>query len=91
MDMQNISVKKLLKVPKFKYFRDNKMIAEQWREILGDTEPLHDYEPADEIAVKIKVRYNDIYFNKVMEVGEVAYMPKDRAKSIIEADYGEEV
>ena len=91
MDMQNISVKKLLKVPKFKYFRDNKMIAEQWREILGDTEPLHDYEPDDEVAVKIKVRYNDIYFNKVMEVGEVVYMPKDRAKYIIEADYGEEV
>ena len=91
MDMQNISVKKLLKIPKFKYFRDNKMIIEQWREVLGDTEPLHDYQPGDEVAVRIKVRYNDIYFKRVMEVGEVVYMPKDRAENIIGAAYGEEV
>ena len=90
-DMQNIDVNKLLKVPKVRYKYDNESLIEDWRNILGDTTPLHDYKPEEEVVVKIITQYRDMEIGRVVKVGEIISMPKNRAMTVCDAGYGMEV
>ena len=60
-DMQNIDVQKFLKIPKVKYNDHKEDIISQWREVLGNTTPKHDYNYDDAYEQIICThRYRDV-------------------------------
>lgn len=69
----------LLNVPVFAYVYDNKSIAEKWREILGDSQPLHDYLPPKTKTVKVLKDYFDIGLNQNLKQNDVVEMDIERA------------
>lgn len=85
----DFDVKKLLTVPKFTYNYDNKPIIKQWREILGNTKPKHDYKPDETHRwVEVTTTYKDLFFNKSFEAGDIVRMPKARADMVVNKGYG---
>lgn len=72
-EVEGFDVKKILKIPKFEYKHDNEGIIKQWRKLLGDTTPKHDYEPQKEVEVEVIVHYRDIQLDQDMQ-------PKTRCK-----------
>jgi len=85
----DFDVKELLNVPKFTYTFDNKPIIDQWRELLGNTTPKHDYKPDDAYKwVEVTTMYTDVYFNKTFHTGDVIRMPRNRADMVIGKGYG---
>lgn len=63
----------------FKY--DNERRVDQWRKILGDTVPTHDYH-YEETKVKVVIEYFDMEFNHLMKKDEVITVSKERAKEL---------
>lgn len=88
-EVDGFDVKKLLDIPKFKYKHDNKSIIKQWRDILGDSQPLHDYDPSAPVYVRVTKKYHDIILNKDVVPGEVFYMDRCRAELIESRGYVE--
>ena len=76
----DFDVTKLLDIPKFEYTYDNEPIIEQWRDILGHTKPLHDYQPDQYQDVEILVSYFDVALHKQLEVGAHELMTMDRVE-----------
>lgn len=66
-DVDGFDVKKILKVPRFEYRHDNDKIINQWREILGDSKPKHDYQPQKEVEVEVMIHYKDLQRNEDMQ------------------------
>lgn len=88
LDM-DFDVKKLKKVPTFKYTYNNGVIVSQWKRILGNTKPEHTYKPQPMKLVKVIKLYKDIRLNRILKTGEKLMMPEDRAKSCAEAGFVE--
>ena len=88
-DINSFDCKKLLKVPQFKYVRDNGRIVKQWRELLGNTKPKHDYIPAKMVAVKVIKTYKDVVLDQILTKGTYVQMPRDRALTVQQAGYGQ--
>ena len=85
----DFDVKKLLKVPKdFEYKHDNKEIIAKWRSILGNKKPKHDYKPPEYVSIRSTRDYKDVMLNRLVKRGEVIKVSKDRAETLIKADYG---
>ena len=76
-------VKKLLKVPKFKYEYDNKSIVDKWTKILGKTKPTHWYEPENIIEVEVIRKYDDLLFNRTMRPGERFKVFESRGQQLV--------
>lgn len=88
LDM-NFDVKKLKKVPTFKYSYNNGVLVSQWKRILGNTKPEHTYKPECMKLVKVVKTYRDIRLNRILKTGERLMMPEDRARSCAEAEFVE--
>ena len=76
----DFDVRKLLDVPEFEFTYDNGPIIKQWRELLGNKKPKHDYKPDDMVMVTICSPYTDIELGRVMDPGEQLMMKVSRAK-----------
>lgn len=87
-DVDGFDIHKLLNVPSFEYKRDNGKVVKQWRKLLGNTKPTHAYKPEDKVPVTITYAYKDLILNRVLDVGEVVYMQRQRAKAVQEVGYG---
>lgn len=75
-------VKKLLKVPRFKYDYDNDSIVDQWRGVLGNTTPLHDYVPGVEVRVRILKEFRDAYSQELLTPGKTIIVNIERAEEM---------
>ena len=84
-------VKKLLKVPKFKFKYDNSEIINQWREILGDTKPEKTYKPQKLVLIKCIQKYHDNEVGRLIKPGEILRVSEQRAAKICGAGYGRRV
>ena len=84
-DME-FDVKKLLKVPRFKYESDNGPIMEAWKRILDHEEPA-----PDRIALRVVMPYIDTVLDRQVNAGEVISVTEDRAKVIEGAGFGKRV
>lgn len=70
----DFNVNKLRRIPSpFSYVYNNKEIIEQWRELLGNSKPKHNYKPEDVVLVEVVQKYDDIMLQRTM-------MPGDRFK-----------
>lgn len=75
----DFDVHKLLDVPVFEYTYDNDRIIKQWRKLLGNKKPLHNYNPSELITVRVNTTYSDIVLNQMLHPGDVIQMTRDRA------------
>lgn len=87
-EMESFDCKKLLDIPTFEYRSDNARIMKQWRKLLGNTKPKHDYNPSDKVSLEVTRKYRDMQLNRVLDVGERIMVSKCRAESIQSAGYG---
>jgi len=83
----DFDVTKLLDVPKVKYDYDNEGLIRQWRDILGNTKPRHDYVPGKLIMTKVIGEYYDMMLQRDMRKGEQVLMTAERAEQVREAGY----
>lgn len=66
-------VRKLLDIPTFTYNKTNTASIKQWKSLLGNTKPKHDYKPDDKsILVKIINSYYDMNLSRTLKQEEVA-------------------
>lgn len=83
----NFDVHCLLNVPRFEYKYDNDKIREQWERIFkGYAKP----KKKKGMQIRVIMTYNDIFFGRMMQPGEIVTMSLDRAKIIIDHGYGTE-
>lgn len=78
----DFDVTKLLNIPRYMYIYENEKIRQQWIKILGDTEPLHDYNPGQMVEVEVLEGFNDIQLKRFLNKGERLLMTKERANEI---------
>ena len=87
-DVKEFDPTKLLGKPKVKWYYKNTPQVDKWCELLGDTTPLGNYNPSDQIMVRITQRFSDMYYHREMMPGELIAMPPFRAEKVINAGYG---
>lgn len=80
----DFDVTELLNIPRFTFNYDNEAIRQQWIEILGDSKPLHDYDPDSLVEVEILKDFNDTELKTMLHEGEKRIMTKQRAQQILE-------
>lgn len=78
-EVDGFDVKKILKIPKFKYTHDNASIIQQWRDLLGDTKPTGKYKPKTEVRVEVIMEYRDLQREELMHPGFQCKMKYARA------------
>ena len=78
----DFDVNKLLDIPRFTYEYEDEEIRQQWIKILGDTEPLHDYNPGQMVEVEVLEGFNDMELKRFLNKGEKRIMTKERADEI---------
>lgn len=79
----DFDVRKLLKVPVFRYGYDNKSIVQKWRRILGPSHPTHSYIPEKIVRVEVIQKYDDMLFNRTMHPGERFKVFEKRGSSLV--------
>ena len=74
------------KIPKVKYKYDNESRISQWRELLGDTIPKHDYVYNGNESVRIQciVRYYSLVLKREVAIGEQLTTTLERAETLID-------
>lgn len=87
-DITGFECKKLLNIPQFTYVRDNEKIVKQWRKLLGNSKPKHDYRPAEAVTVRVIKTYKDIALDRVLVEGTHIKMSRERAITVQKAGYG---
>ena len=89
-DVEGVDVEKIYhnRLKGFKYTYDNASRVRQWRGLLGDTTPLHTYNPDDLSKVRIIRDYKDIELNRIIHAGELITVRTSRANAIQQAGYG---
>lgn len=87
-DVEDVDTNRFLKIPKFEYKYDNTSIIKQWRKVLGNTKPLHDYKPDEIVDINIISQYFDIELNRNVLPGEVLSVTQYRAEMIQNAGFG---
>lgn len=80
----NFDVTELLEIPRFTFDYDNEAIKQQWIELLGNTKPLHDYDPESMAQVEVLKDFYDVELLRTLKSGEKRTMTKQRAQQIIE-------
>lgn len=83
----DFDVTKLLDVPKFDFEYDNDGLIDEWRKILGNKKPRHDYEPGKMVMTKVKGNYYDVVLGKDMTTGMEVIMTQARAEQVRDAGY----
>lgn len=89
--MTDNNIKRLLKVPKFKYSYDNETRKKQWKDII----PLNVNRPRYIAPKQIRITALQTYYDTCLErkiiQNETYMVDEDRAKIIIDAGYAKEV
>ena len=72
------------KIPKVKYKYDNESRIQQWRNILGNTTPKHDYlyNGEERVAVQCLVRYYSLELKREVAIGEELTTTLERAQTL---------
>ena len=83
----DFDVTKLLKVPEFDFKYDNDSLIKDWRHILGNTRPRHDYHPGKLVMTKCIKEYYDMLMCEDIPKGKELLMTKERADQVKEAGY----
>ncbi len=74
----------------FRYQYDNDARIKQWKEILGDTVPKHDYHPETDLKkVFVTMQYQDQVLNRKVKYGEILTMNAERAQEVENAGCGQ--
>ena len=81
----DFDVKRLLNVPKFTFSYDNEVIKAQWHKIINGPKP-----KISGVRLRIIQAYNDTQLGRLVNVGEVIKVSKERAKQIIDCGFGKE-
>lgn len=76
-------VKKLLNVPRFEYEYDNSTIIKQWKKLIGNLKPKHNYIPPEDLLIRVINEYRDIELKRIMRPGELVRMNPERAAEIL--------
>ena len=84
----DFDVKKLLNVPKFRFYQNNELIIEQWRKLLGDAKPKRRYKPRNLVSVICTQKYHDMELNRIINIGERLMLTEHRAVRVCNAGYG---
>jgi hypothetical protein len=87
-DLDKFDVQKLLDIPQFEYKTTNTKSIKQWRKLLGDTKPTHAYNPHEKVKLRVTQNYRDTNLNRIVNVGEILNIRKERAEIIQSAGYG---
>ena len=87
-DLDEFDVQKLYDIPQFEYKTTNTKSIKQWRKLLGDTKPTHAYNPHEKVKLRVTQKYHDTNLNRIVNVGEVLNIRKERAEIIQSAGYG---
>lgn len=88
-DMKNIDINKIYNSElKFEYKIDNKIIANKWIDLIGESKPFIKY-IYEEVKMKIKAlkQFTDIEKNELIFVNDVYETSEDRAKLIVSKGY----
>ena len=72
------------KIPKVKYKYDNESRIQQWRNILGNTTPKHDYvyNGEERVIIRCLVRYYSLELKREVAVGEELTTTLERAQTL---------
>lgn len=81
----------LLKVPKFKFKSDNAEIINQWKEILGESNPKGLYRPEKLVVIECINNYRDTELGRHINAGEQIRVPEHRAALICNAGFGRRI
>ena len=84
----DFDVQKLLNVPQFEFKYDNEPIIKQWREILGNKKPKHDYNPEEGVTVRATRDYYDVLFRKNIQRDAIIVVDESRAEALVKANVG---
>lgn len=85
---ESFNPKPILNIPSFRYVCECDEIITQWRDVLGDTEPTHSYQPPELVTVLVDCTYKDTEIGREIKVGEYIEVSKDRAQKIVDAGFG---
>lgn len=74
------------KIPKVKYKYDNKSRIQQWRDILGDTTPKHDYvyNGNERVVIQCLVKYYSLELQREVAIGEQLTTTYERAQTLVD-------
>ena len=78
----DIDVNIILNAPRFKGYNitNDSQAVNEWRGILGDTIPLHDYIPETMVTIRVLKPYSDMHLNRTITTGECLDVWRDRAE-----------
>lgn len=79
LDLSGFDVDCLLDKLHFNYTYSNRPLIKQWRKILGDTVPVGDYTPQDEVEVEVVRTYFDLLLQETLECKKRKLMAYERA------------
>lgn len=80
-------LKHLCDVPVFTYKYNNNPLIQKWKAILGKTKPTNTYKPPERMVIRILKDYQSMQLNRLVKIGEVLTVTKQRAEVLISAGY----
>lgn len=86
-DMQDCKVERFRNTPKMNYKYDNDKIVNEWRSLLGNTTPKHDYHPGESVMVRVIQKYRDMELGQIIDAGTELEMTQERALVVQNAGY----
>ena len=84
----DFDVKKLLNIPEFEFEYDNEPIVKQWRELLGNKKPKHDYDPEQSVRVRATRDYFDVVLRRNIARDTILEVDDARADALVNANVG---
>ena len=82
-EVDGFDAKKILNIPKFEYKHDNASIIKQWRKLLGNSKPKHNYKPKTEVMVEAILEYRDLQLDEKLPIGARRKMKYARALELV--------
>jgi hypothetical protein len=84
---EHINLKNLQDIPVFNYKYNNNPLIQKWKSVLGNTKPTNTYRPPEKVTIKIIREYQSMQINRLVKIGEVLTVNKQRADVLINAGY----
>ena len=82
-EVDGFDAKKILNIPRFEYKHDNTSIIKQWRNLLGNSKPKHNYKPETEVMVEVILEYRDLQLDEKLPIGARRKMKYARALELV--------
>lgn len=84
---EHINLNNLQDIPVFNYKYNNNPLIQKWKSVLGNTKPTNTYRPPEKVTIKIIREYQSMQINRLVKIGEVLTVNKQRADVLINAGY----